>query len=312
MSKFKSLGFLVALVMSLCSMQTAWAGATTYYKNLSFTIRNPETAKGRVYLTPSESADTAYCKISKDPKIAKVEGNLSTENGNFRMDMFVLPADGYVLDCLTTPNAYSNGNYRSEYIGNTEGYPLSSMPLIIDSDTTTNCTKTRPEKGSYMRPVASSELYAIFVPSKKMSVRNNKAGAIATVVKAGRYGEAANEIVVTGPLNSADLKYLNNLSQEKGLIRLDLSGASFTTVPDSAFYKSGLYELKLPSTIEAVGSYAFAKSMGLKPVNLPAGIVKGSNTIKGCSLMNLLGVKTEDSISDDGGIGLFDWLLWGL
>ncbi len=305
MSKIKSLDLIVVLVMSFCSIQTLWAG-DTYYKNLSFTVRNPETAKGRVYLTPYNSSDSTYCTVSKDPKVAKVEGNLSNEGKNFQVNMFVIPADGYVLDCLTTPNAYASGNYRSEYIGNTEGYPLSSMALILDQDTTTNCTKTRPEKGSYMKPVSSQELYAVFVPSKKMSVRNTSAGSVSSVVRAGRYGEAANDLVVTGPLNKADLKYLNKLSQEKGLIRLDLSGATLSVIPDSAFYKSGLYELKLPSNIEAVGSYAFANSMGLKPITLPSGIVKGQNTISGCSLMNLVGVE-EDASSTDSDL---DWLWW--
>lgn len=305
MSKIKSLGLIVALVMSFCSIQTSWAG-DTYYKNLSFTVRNPETAKGRVYLIPTNRFDTTYCTVSKDPKVAKVEGNFSNSGNKFQVDMFVIPADGYVLDCLSTPNAYASGNYRSEYIGNTEGYPLSSMALTLDQDTTTNCTKTRPEKGSYMKPVFSEELYAIFVPSKKMSVRNTSAGSVSSVVRAGRYGEAANDLVVTGPLNKADLKYLNKLSQEKGLIRLDLSGATFSIIPDSTFYKSGLYELKLPANIDSVGNYAFAYSKGLKPISLPSDIDKGSCTISGCSLMDLVGVKEEVDDEDDD--YFFPWL----
>ena len=62
--------------------------------------------------------------------------------------------------------------------------------------------------------------------------------------------------------------------------------------------------MKLPSNIEAIGNYAFANSMGLKPVNLPSGIVKGKNTISGCSLMNLLGVKEEYTSTNDD-----DWML---
>ncbi len=166
MKKLKSLGLIVVLVMSFCSIQSSWAG-DTYYKNLSVTVRNPETAKGRVYLTPYNSSDSTYCTVSKDPKVAKVEGNLSTEGKKFRVNMFVIPADGYVLDCLTTPNAYASGNYHSEYIGDTEGYPLPSGALIIDEDTTTNCTKKRPEIGSYMKPVSSQEFYAVFIPSRK-------------------------------------------------------------------------------------------------------------------------------------------------
>lgn len=308
MTKEKIFGLFLVVLMTVCSYPTSWAGGTSYYKNLSFTVKNPETAKGRVYLRPHNDSDTTYCTISKDLKIAKVEGNFSDNYGKFQVDLFVFPSDGYVLDCLSTPRAYSNGNYRSEYIGNTQGYPISSSVLTIDADTTTNCTKTRPAQGSYIRPISSQELYAIFIPAKKMTVRNSIAGKVSSVVNAGQFGEAANDLIVTGPLNGTDLKYLNKLSQEKGLIRLDLSGASFTIVPDSAFYNSGLYELKLPRTIEKVGNYAFANSMGLKPVALPSGIVKGENTINGCYLMNLLGTK-EESTSDLDFLDPLWWLL---
>ncbi len=304
MKQTKAIGLIVVLMTLFCFTQSR--AGDTYYKNLSFTVKNPETAKGRVYITPHSNSDTTYCKISKDPKIAKVEGNLSNEGSRFKVDMFVIPSDGYVLDCLTTPNAFLNGNYRSEYIGNPQGYPLSSLVLTIDQDTTTNCTTSRPNKNSYMQPVSTQEFYAIFVPSKKMTIHNKSAGSVANAIKNSKYGESTNDLVVTGPINKNDIKYLNKLSQEKGLIRLDLSGATFTVVPDSAFYDSGLYELKLPSNIQAVGNYAFANSIGLKPVKLPSGIVIGENTINGCKLMNLLGIKEEST--NDGWGWLFDGL----
>lgn len=236
MKQTKAIGLIVALMTLFCFTQSR--AGDTHFKNLSFTVKNPETAKGRVYLTPHSSSDTTYCKISKDPKIAKVEGNLSNEGSGFKVDMFVIPSDGYVLNCLTTPNAYQNGNYRSEYIGNTEGYPISSSVLTIDQDTTTNCTKLRPDKDSYMQPAYTQEFYAIFVPAKKMTIHNNRAGSVANAINNSKYGESTNDLVVTGPLNENDIKYLNKLSQEKGLIRLDLSGATFTVLPDSAFYNS--------------------------------------------------------------------------
>lgn len=308
MKQTKAIGLIVALMTLFCFTQSR--AGDTHFKNLSFTVKNPETAKGRVYLTPHSSSDTTYCKISKDPKIAKVEGNLSNEGSGFKVDMFVIPSDGYVLNCLTTPNAYQNGNYRSEYIGNTEGYPISSSVLTIDQDTTTNCTKLRPDKDSYMQPAYTQEFYAIFVPAKKMTIHNNRAGSVANAINNSKYGESTNDLVVTGPLNENDIKYLNKLSQEKGLIRLDLSGATFTVLPDSAFYNSGLYELKLPSNIKTIGNYAFANSMGLKPVNLPSGIVKGRNTISGCSLMNLLGIKEESASTYDDDWFPYWWLFF--
>lgn len=307
MKQTKTFGLIFVLVALLCSVQS-WAGSS-YYKNLSITIKNPETAKGRVYLAPLVDADTAYCVVSKDPKVAKVAGNLSASVGDFKVNMFVLPADGYVLECLALPKAYASGDYRRGAIGNAMGYPLSSQEVTLDSDTITDCTKTRPENWASETPVSTWDLCSVFVPSKKATVRNTKAGAIEKAVKASRYGLFTNDLVVTGPLNRDDFRYLNELSQESGLIRLDLSRTSITAIPDSAFYKSGLYELKLPSTIKSIGHGAFAKSMGLKPVNIPKGVTKGDDIISGCLLMELFGVK--DTTESSGIDPLSFWYLFG-
>lgn len=291
MKQTKAIILIIALLTSLSPIQS-WSGSV-YYKNLSITVKNPETAKGRVYLTPYNQSDTTYCTITYKPEIAKVGGNLSNNGTNFQVRMLALPADGYVLDCLTSPKAYANGKYHTEGVCKLGGLPLKNELLIIDRDTITNCSQSRPAEGEKLRPVSSIDLYAIFVPSKRASVHNSKAGLLANAVKSNNYVEATNDLVVTGPLNDEDFSYLNTLSKDKGLVRLDLSKASFTKVPDSAFYESGLYELKLPQDIKEVGDAAFAFSRGLKPVNLPSGIIKGDNTINGCTLMNLLGVKEE-------------------
>ena len=299
----------MGLILITAMTQDIMAG-DTYFKSMEFIVNNPTTAKGRVYLTPYEKSDTAFCTISKDPKQAKVSGNFSSSNGKFEVMMYSLPADGYVLDCLVPASEYSKGNYRGgNYLGNTEGYPLSSLSLVLDDTTSHSYTTKRPDPSS-IRPEWSAEYYSIFVPAKKGYVSNKTAGNLSSVVKSSKYGEATNDLVVTGPINANDLKYLNSLSQSKGLIRLDLSKAKFTTVPDSAFYESGLFELKLPATIEAVGKRAFANSPGLKPVELPEGIVKGDNMFSGCRLMELMGyiIKPEDSSE------FYDplWWLWML
>lgn len=308
MKRTKIISFIAVAAAMLCSTQ-AWAGAT-YFKNLSLTVKNPETAKGRVYLTPHNSSDTSFCTISKKPEVAKVEGNLSNVGAGFYVDMFVFPADGYVLDCLTTPKAYASGNYRSEYVGSTKGYPLSSNKIAIDNDTLHNCTTTRPSAGASITPVSSMELYAIFVPAKKAEVRFSRAGTLESAVKACTYGEAVNDLKVTGPLGESDIAYLNSLSREKGLVRLDLTRASFTEVPDSAFYNSGLYELKLPNWVKRVGDYAFANSMGLMPVTIPDGATVSKTATSGCALMKMLGKKGDDD--NNGLYMLLDSLLFGI
>lgn len=305
MKQTKTLRLFFALAVLMMSSNT-WAG-TTYYKNLSITIKNPEPARGKVYLTPYMESDTAYCEVSKDPKVAKVRGNLTEVGGNFKVKMFVLPEDGYVLECLPSPKAYEAKKYHTG-IGNALGYPLATQEVILDSDTLKGCTTIRPADWKNETPEETLEFYSTFIPAKKATVKNTRAGALEKAVKSCKYGEHTNTLVVTGPIGLSDFKYLNTLSKYKGLIRLDLSKTSITAIPDSAFYESGLYELKLPSTIKKIGNEAFAYSMGLKPVKIPASATKGTGIIKGCELMKLMGVKDDSNVSNDDG-GSFPFLL---
>lgn len=301
----------ICVILALLCPILTWAG-DTYYKNLSITVNNPEPAKGRVYLMPYHLSDTSICKVSNTAKLSSIKGFLSDSEGKFVVDFYALPNDGYVFSHLAVPPADPN-EYEDlkkwAYLG-WEGRPVTPIQWIVDDDTTSNCIKSKPKNDDFSRPVTTEQAIVIFLESKKSSVRNNKAGSIASVVKSSRHGEDSNDLIVTGPLNKDDFKYLNHLSQTKELIRLDLSGASFSYLPDSAFYESDLYELKLPSNIKAVGNYAFAYSIGLKPVKLPEGITKGKNTIEGCSLMNLLGVKEESTHDDDDDDYDVDDLLW--
>ena len=114
MKQTKTLRLLFALAVLLFSSPT-WAGSS-YFKNLSFTVKNPETAKGIVYLAPYIKSDTTYCEVSKDPKVARVRGNMTASGNEFKVKVFALPADGYVLDCLTTPKAYASKKYHDEAI----------------------------------------------------------------------------------------------------------------------------------------------------------------------------------------------------
>lgn len=261
-----------------------------------------------MYLAPYIESDKDYCEVSKNPKVAKVRGNMTASGNEFKVKMFSLPADGYVLDCLTSSKAYARKKYHDEAIRSSEGYPLSSIKLTIDNDTASNCTFSRPKDWKNETPVYSWELCSYFIPATKATVKNSRAGALEKAVKSCRYGERTNTLIVKGPLSTTDFKYLNKLSREKGLIRLDLSKASITSIPDSAFYESGLYELKLPTTIKKIGNGAFANSMGLKPVKIPASATKGTGIITGCELMELMGVKDDSNVSNDDG-GSFPFLL---
>ena len=218
MKQTKTLRLFFALAVLLFSSPT-WAGSSCY-KNLSFTVKNPETAKGIVYLAPYIKSDNDYCEVSKDPKVARVRGNMTALGNEFKVKVFSLPEDGYVLDCLTSSKAYARKKYHDEAIRSSEGYPLSSIELTIDNDTVSNCTFSRPKDWKNETPVYSWELCSYFIPATKATVKNSRAGALEKAVKSCRYGERTNTLIVKGPLSTTDFKYLNKLSKEKGLIRL--------------------------------------------------------------------------------------------
>ena len=49
--------------------------------------------------------------------------------------------------------------------------------------------------------------------------------------------------------------------------------------------------------------------MGLKPVKIPASATKGTGIIKGCELMELMGVKDDSDVSNDDDGDLLPLLL---
>lgn len=299
---------LAAAIMSV-SAQSAKAGNTYRYKDIAVTVKNPDPAKGRVYLSPYHQDDTSHCSISNLLTQAKIDGNLSTTNNKF--DIYIIPdaAPGYILDCLSFPDAYASRNYRSNALYTNDGTPLAGIRITADNDTT-GCPTTRPKRTASERVKPQSEglLYAIFKPATAASVTNRVAGSVASVVKKSRYGEDVNELTVSGPINRADMQYLNDLSIKKNLRRLDLSKAKFSVIPDSAFFLSDLNELKLPADIQAVGKHAFAYAVGLRPLQLRPGVIKGEEYIMGCRFMELLGIKEAAVPKDDDDDSFFN--LW--
>ena len=294
------------------------AGATTYYKNFKLQVRNPEPAKGKVYIEPQNDSDRGlYCKTTNDANGGCVDGSLSTTKGEFNVNIIPSPAPGYVFVCLATPAAYASGNYHSQCLSNDNGAAITATYLTLDNDTT-NAALARPTADAPGPQKQEYTFYAIFRKATKGAVKNSSAGNLQAALRKTKLGETVNDLTVTGPLNDADLRYLNKLSKDNGLTRLDLSGARFTSIGDSVFLGSGLYELKIPATIQHIGIDAFSNSIGLKPIaNIPSKYTNLSVFLKGCRLMKLSGIKTEpddyktdDDDDDDYGYGLFDWLLW--
>ncbi|MDE5757184.1 MAG: hypothetical protein K2H85_01090 [Allobaculum sp.] len=97
----------LTLLLSLLSATPIWAGdiidydpfgfgydynRKNYYKNISLTVHNPESAKGKVYLTPYFRSDSTYCRTINDPKIAKLEGNITNAGKDFKVSIYAMPA----------------------------------------------------------------------------------------------------------------------------------------------------------------------------------------------------------------------------
>lgn len=104
---------------------------------------------------------------------------------------------------------------------------------------------------------------------------------------------AGKYVKVTGNINNTDLSAIKNLTS---LIKLDLSETTITSLPESFMYnRSSLTEIKLPSTINSIGNYAFYGCSSLQSFDLNGISIIGSNVFDGCrqlSYINLSGVIT--------------------
>lgn len=271
-----------------------------YYKNISVTVNNPTPARGAVYLTPS-SGDNSYSRIAvRHSKAAStVEGCFSTSSAKdfwFAVNCWAFPKKGYVLRCICTQRAYNAKDYLSEAFVKDEKQLMYSSTLSVDNDTINNCSRQKSDYNqSTFRPAVTRKYYAIFEPAKQSTIRTTRRGELETKIKNSTYGEHVNELVISGPLNDDDLKYLGRLPS---LTRVDLSNASFTSIPRVCFYKKRqIVSIILPRTVTTIGLLAFTNCTGLLPVNIPPSAQCGYNYRKDCTVWDYL--QPEKSSDDD-------------
>ena len=82
------------------------------------------------------------------------------------------------------------------------------------------------------------------------------------------YLNLVNKLKVKGPMNDADFTQIKNVMT--GLFSIDLSEATFTSIPNEVFRgKYGLYEALLPEGLLTMGDYAFSQTM-VKKMVLPS------------------------------------------
>lgn len=104
---------------------------------------------------------------------------------------------------------------------------------------------------------------------------------------------AAQYVKVTGNINDVDLSAIKNLTS---LMKLDLSETSITSLP-AGFMRNrqSLVEVKLPSTLNSIGNYAFYGCTSLETFDLKGIKSIGGSVFEGCRTllgMNLSGVET--------------------
>lgn len=105
---------------------------------------------------------------------------------------------------------------------------------------------------------------------------------------------AAQYVKVTGNINDIDLSAIKNLTS---LMKLDLSETAITSLPQSFMYERRfLTEVKLPSTLESIGNYAFYGCSSLQTFNLNGIANIGSSVFRGCSSLTYINLKGVETI----------------
>lgn len=272
-----------------------WAGAD-YYCDCDVKLYSPSSAQGVVYINLDSSR-----KNSKNPtkqtgpsQYAQLQANLKDAGSGYKCCLMAYPKVGYVLDGFVTKRDYQAG--RTSYIyylKNSSGKICKSgSDVIVEKKDTLRDPKSDPTTASTYRfsSKSLSEYYAIFRKANSQTVSVNSKGTLKDAVKRGTYGEEVDNLIIRGPINETDIQYLKSLIQDHNLVRLDLSAATITEIPDNAFsYCYSLYEVKLPSAgLVRVGTKAFSCCYSLKLCSIPSSVrLKGEDIFYNCYSMQL-------------------------
>ena len=154
-----------------------------------------------------------------------------------------------------------------------------------------------------------------------MTATLTTAGTLESSIANSGYSTAnVTELVVTGPLNGADLKVIRNLTTTGNVTKLRLTKdgknativggdptnyyGSYTASKDNVlpaylFYSSKLTNIYLPNTITSIESYCFGNSKQLVDLSIPASVTSvNSSFVNGCSALTTLYVGSGSSSYD--------------
>ena len=268
----------------------------TYYGDCHVTVKSPSSAQGLVYVTHDLS--NSRIVAGKNPALqsapgvtAQLKANLSSTSG-YSVRLIAFPKPGYVLDGFVTEESYQAGKRSSAYFIKEYEKTKRSGDIVklIPIDTLRDVKEDPVSKAGYrFTPKATSTVYAIFRPAKTETVSVSTPGTLKDAILQTATGDQIDGIVVRGAIDSTDVAYLDNLSRNQNLVRIDLSQARISRLGNSAFSRcSKLYEVKLPTSgLKEIGNRAFAYCYSLKKPVIPASVTKkGEDLFYECTTIN--------------------------
>lgn len=268
----------------------------TYYGDCHVTVKSPSSAQGLVYVTHDLS--NSRIVAGKNPALqsapgvtAQLKANLSSTSG-YSVRLIAFPKPGYVLDGFVTEESYQAGKRSSAYFIKEYEKTKRSGDIVklIPIDTLRDVKEDPVSKAGYrFTPKATSTVYAIFRPAKTETVSVSTPGTLKDAILQTATGDQIDGIVVRGAIDSTDVAYLDNLSRNQNLVRIDLSQARISRLGNSAFSRcSKLYEVKLPTSgLKEIGNRAFAYCYSLKKPVIPASVIKqGEDLFYECTTIN--------------------------
>lgn len=301
--KTKNLFRMAALLLAIAgpmkghALELMFMGySETYYGDCHVTVKSPSSAQGLVYVTHDLSDSRIVA--GKNPALqsapgvtAQLKANLSSTSG-YSVRLIAFPKPGYVLDGFVTEESYQAGKRSSAYFIKEYEKTKRSGDIVklIPIDTLRDAKEDPVSKAGYrFTPKATSTVYAIFRPAKTETVSVSTPGTLKDAILQTATGDQIDGIVVRGAIDSTDVAYLDNLSRNQNLVRIDLSQARISRLGNSAFSRcSKLYEVKLPTSgLKEIGNRAFAYCYSLKKPVIPASVTtRGENIFYECTTIN--------------------------
>ena len=122
---------------------------------------------------------------------------------------------------------------------------------------------------------------------RSASIATNSAGTLQSeILGQGLNLRGVNHLTVSGPLNSDDIYLIRD--SMTSLFTLDLSQAAIRQLPKEAFLRCRFSSIKLPATLQQLGSSAFGSCQNLEELDIPEGVLVADNLISNCSSLKRL------------------------